>query len=132
MLPRQNTADLDAQTQNIVAELFGTIEFAGHVGVIEDQRMQVAVARMKHIGYAETVFLRQRFHPPQHFRKPSARNRSVHAIIIRRDTPHCWKRSLAPSPKCQTFALVSRNARRDRAVLSGDPRNLLDEMFAFG
>src|SRR3546814_2146453 len=53
----EHPADLDAQPQNVAAERLGAIEFAGLVGVIEDQRMQVAVAGMEHVRYPEAVFL---------------------------------------------------------------------------
>src|SRR3546814_9887572 len=92
---------LDAQPQNVAAERLGAIEFAGLVGVIEDQRVQVAVAGMEHVRYPEAVFFRQLRHPFEHLGQAAARDRAVHAIIIGRDPPHRRKRRLAPGPRSE-------------------------------
>ena len=59
MLAGQHAADLDAELQDLGAELLGAVEFARLVGIVEDQRMQIAVAGMKDVGDAQAVFLRQ-------------------------------------------------------------------------
>ena len=93
--PVRHAADLDAEPQDVGAERLGALDFAGLVGVVEDQRMQIAVAGMKHIGDAEAVLLGQTAHAAQHLRQSSARDRPIHAIVIgrnpadRRETPPC-------------------------------------------
>src|ERR1700738_4503719 len=49
VLAGQHAADLDTQPQNIGAELLGALEFARLVGVVEDERMQIAVAGGKNM-----------------------------------------------------------------------------------
>jgi hypothetical protein len=55
VLAGQHAADLDAQPQDIGAELLGLLQFARLVGIVEDQRMQVAVAGVEDVGDAQAV-----------------------------------------------------------------------------
>ena len=50
VLAGQHAADLDAKPEDVGAERLRALEFARLVGVVEDQRMQIAVAGVKHIG----------------------------------------------------------------------------------
>ena len=50
VLAGQHAADLDAELQDLGAEMLGALQFARLVGVVEDQRMQIAVAGMEHVG----------------------------------------------------------------------------------
>jgi hypothetical protein len=59
VLAGDGAADLDAQFENLAAEGFGPGEFAGLVGVEQDQRMQVAVAGVEYVGDRQTVFRAQ-------------------------------------------------------------------------
>src|SRR6266446_1183509 len=47
VLAGQDAADLDAQLEDIGAKSLGALDLAGLIGIIEDQRMKVAVAGMK-------------------------------------------------------------------------------------
>src|SRR4051812_45749999 len=47
VLAREHAADLDTESEDLGPELFGLVELARLVGVIEDQRMQIAVAGME-------------------------------------------------------------------------------------
>ena len=62
MLAGEHAADFDAQPQNVGAELFRALQFARLIGIVQDQRMQIAVAGVKHIGDASAVFRRQFLH----------------------------------------------------------------------
>ena len=60
MFAGQHAADLDAEPQNMSApKSSARCEFAGLVRVEEDERMQIAVAGMKHIGDAQPVLFGQ-------------------------------------------------------------------------
>src|SRR6266571_4544627 len=58
LLAGEDAAEFDADPQDIGAEGFRPLDFARLVGIVEDQRMQIAVAGMKHIGDTEIVFCR--------------------------------------------------------------------------
>src|SRR3954452_8973214 len=47
VLSGQHAADLDAKLQDIGAELLRPLQLARNVGIVEDQRVQVAVAGME-------------------------------------------------------------------------------------
>ena len=53
VLAGEHAADLDAQPQDLGAERLGPLELARRVGVVEDQRVQIAVAGMEHVGDAQ-------------------------------------------------------------------------------
>src|SRR5262249_42299683 len=75
-------ADLDAELQNVGAERLGALELARRIGVIEDERVEIAVPSMKDIGDAEPIVLGEAAHAGQHLRQSGARNRAVHAVIV--------------------------------------------------
>src|SRR5262245_33648437 len=63
MLAGEHTAHLDAKLQDVGAELFRTLELARLVGIIENERMEIAVAGMEHVGDGKPVALGQFAHP---------------------------------------------------------------------
>jgi len=83
MLTGEHTTNLYAKAQNIGAKRFGAFEFALTIGVIKNDRMQVAVARMKDIRHLQSMAFRQFAHSGQYMRQLLARDRSIHAVIIR-------------------------------------------------
>src|SRR5215218_3006643 len=59
VFPREYAPKLDTDPQNIGAERLGSLHFPCLVRIVKDQRMQVAVARMKDVGYPQIVFSRE-------------------------------------------------------------------------
>src|SRR5215216_4926600 len=53
VLAGEHAAHLDAQLEDLGAECFGALQLARLVGVVEDERMQVAVASVKHVSDAQ-------------------------------------------------------------------------------
>ena len=56
MLAGENAPDLDAELENFGAELFGLLQLTRDIGIIENERMQIAIAGMKHVGDAQPIF----------------------------------------------------------------------------
>src|SRR5438874_1091292 len=110
MLAGEHPAHLDAKPQDVGAELFRTLEFARLVCVIEDERMEIAVAGMKDIGHGKAVAFRQFAHALEHLRQPRPRDGPVHAVVIRRDAADRWERRLASGPEQETLLLGGRGA----------------------
>ena len=50
MLSGNGTATVHAQCQDIATEFFCFVQIAGLVGIVQDQRVQVAIAGMKYVG----------------------------------------------------------------------------------
>ena len=55
VLAGQAAAELDAQLQDLEARDIGALQLGLVVGVVEDQRVQIAVARMEDVGDREPV-----------------------------------------------------------------------------
>src|ERR1700733_13819184 len=83
MLARQNAADVNTEPEDFRAKLLRPVEFARLVGVIKDQRMKVAVAGVEDVGHPQPEAPLHLFHLLKHAADLSARNRSIHAVIVR-------------------------------------------------
>ena len=68
MLTGQHTAHFNAAFKYIGSKILGAFQLARYVGIKQDQRMQIAVARMKHVCHPQAVLLAERSHPPHHIR----------------------------------------------------------------
>ncbi len=99
MLAGEHPAEFDAAAQDIGAEGFRAFHLAGFVGVVQDQRMQIAVAGVEHVGNPQIVFGREIADSRQRLRQRAARNGAVHAEIIRRYPPDCRECRLAAGPE---------------------------------
>ena len=56
--------------------------------------MQIAVAGVEHIGGAQAVARLHLLHAQEHVADPLARDRAVHAVIVRRETSDGRERGL--------------------------------------
>ena len=106
VFPGDGAAHLDAEVEYPPGEGLGPLEFSGPVGVVEDERVKVAVAGMEYIGHPEVVFLRPHLHPPQHLGQALSGYGAVDAVVIRRDAPHGGKRHLPALPEQQALGFV--------------------------
>ena len=68
VLAGEHAADLDAEAQDRGAELLGPLQFAWFVGVIEDQRVKIAIAGMEHVCNPQLVSGREVAHAGKHQR----------------------------------------------------------------
>src|SRR5258708_34658849 len=55
----EDAAKFDADPKDVRAEGLCPLHLAGLVGIVQDQRMQIAVAGMKHIGDAQIILFRK-------------------------------------------------------------------------
>src|SRR5690606_15602240 len=99
VLAGENAADLDAEAQDVGAEILRALQLVADIGVIEDQRMQIAVAGVEDIGDTQPVFFRKFAHAGQYARQFLARDGAVHAEIVGRDAADRRERRLAPRPE---------------------------------
>ena len=132
MLAGDGAANVNRQFKDFGTELLGAFEFAGAVGVIQNQRMQIAVAGMEYIHAAQAVFGRQRGDCIEHRRQRFLRYRAVHAVVIGRHPPCSRKRSFAPGPEAQAFGFVLRNADFGGAAVAQHRGHARDFLIDFG
>ena len=109
MLAGDRAADFDAQFKYFRTELFCAFQLTRYVRVEHDEWMQIAVARMKHVGAAQLVFRRQVSNRAQHARQLRARNRAVHTVVIRRNAARRGERVFASAPVAQALIFVLRD-----------------------
>jgi hypothetical protein len=95
VLAGDRAADLDAELEDLRAERFRADALRLDVGVVQNERMEVAVARVEHVGAAQVVFVRPVLDSPQHVRERAAGNRAVDAVVVRRDPADGGERRLA-------------------------------------
>src|SRR5204863_4005720 len=106
VLPGDRSAYGYAQFEDVGGEALGALQLAGNVGVVEDQRMQVAVTRVEDVGAPQPVLRRELLYAREHARQGRAWDRSVDAVVIGRDAPHRGERGLAPRPEAQPLGLA--------------------------
>src|SRR5258708_20098763 len=99
VLAGEHAAHMDARHENSGDELFGTLELAWLVRVVENERMEVAVAGMEHIGDGKPIGLGQFAYAFEDLRQPRPRDGAVHAVIVGRDAADCREGRLAAGPE---------------------------------
>src|SRR6516165_2231917 len=82
VLAGQYSPYLDAELEDLGPEPFGALELAGLIGIVEDQRMQVAVSGVEHVGDRELELIGELSHAGEHLGKAGTRDGAVHAVII--------------------------------------------------
>ena len=111
VLAGQHAADLDAEAQDVGAERLGPLQLARLVGVVEDQRMQIAVAGVEDVGDAAGRSVsdssRMRCSTLGSWR---ARDGAVHAVVVGRDAAD--GREAPPCARPRTARARPRRRRR--------------------
>ena len=128
MLAGQDAAEFDAYAQDVGAERFRPLHLARLVGIVEDQRMQIAVAGVKHVGDGKIVFFREIADPRQGFRQRAARDGAVHAEIVGRNPSHRRKCGLAPGPEQVALTFRIGNLTRGRPAALRDRFDPADQL----
>ena len=101
----QDATDFHAQAQDIRTELFGFFQFLRVVRIKQDQRVQVAVAGMKHVCHLQSVLVRHFPDPGQYVGEFPARDGAVHTVVIRRNIPQRRKGRFSSGPDAHAFFL---------------------------
>src|ERR1700688_863793 len=103
MLARQNAANMNTEPEDLRAKRLSPVQFTRLVGVIKDQRMKVAVTGVKDVGHAQPEARLHLFHLLKYAADLSARDRSVHAVIVGGDSANRRKSRLSPRPEQQSL-----------------------------
>ena len=86
-----------AQLEDLVARLLGPLGLGRIVGVVEDQRVQVAVAGVEDVGDAQAVPVADVRDGDQHLAQLAERDHAVHAVVVG-DAADGAERGLAALP----------------------------------
>src|SRR6478672_1088367 len=88
VLARNRSAQADTQADDLGRELLGTIVRARLASVVQDQWVQVPVARVEDIGDADTVACGHRFDLRQGLTQARARHHAILHDEIRTEAAH--------------------------------------------
>jgi hypothetical protein len=120
---RDRSAEFDARGEDVVARMRHRFELPGNAAVEEQQRMQVAVARMKDVADLQAAGAGDLLDAPRRERKFRARNGRVLNVVVRRDAPERAGRALARRPQRVAFARARGRAPRECPVFARDARD---------
>jgi hypothetical protein len=68
MLARERSPGVDADLEDLCSELLGLLGFALDAPIVEDEWMEVAVARVEHVADAKAVLHGELVDPAKHLR----------------------------------------------------------------
>ena len=105
------------------ARLLRALGLAGHAGVVEHERVQVAVARVEDVADAQAVLALQLGDPAQHLGEPGARDDPVLDVVVAADAAHRGEGRLAPLPEERALGVVGGRANLHAP---GGPADLFD------
>src|SRR3990172_8869159 len=103
----------NTEAHDFLAELEHTLRGAGDALVEHDVWMQVAVARVKHVGHGKAEASAGLVDAVEHRREQRTRDDTVEDVVRRRHAPERSERALAPRPK--PVAVFLREADADFA-----------------
>ena len=98
MLAGQRAARIEASVEDRLGQDSRALGLA-FGGVVEDERMEVAVARMEDIADPQAVRHRQLLDAAQHLGEASPRNDAVLHVVVRRHATHRREGGLASPPE---------------------------------
>ena len=120
MLTGQAAADFHAKLQYIGTKGFSAAKTIGVIRVKHNQRMQIAITGMEHIGDLERVLIAHLANAPQHARQFAGWNGAIHAEVIGADAPDRAKGTFAAFPDGKALFRGLRNLQADRVKPRAD------------
>src|SRR5207237_8135659 len=104
----------------LLRELLGARGLTVDAPVVQDERMQVAVAGVEDVADAQPVQLRELLDAPQHGRQLRARNDAVLDVVVGADPSHRGKGRLATAPDRGAVGRVGGDPDLPRLVLTAE------------
>ena len=118
VLAAQRAAGRGAHAHDLGARVDHPLLGAGHVGVPQDQRVQVAVAGVEDVGDAEARFARDLLDARQRRRQLGARHHAVDGVVVGREPADRGKRAFAARPERGALGVVLGQPHVERAVVA--------------
>src|SRR5207253_5016248 len=110
VLARDRAAHRDTGVEQRLVRRLRALELLGVPVVVEDERVEVAVARVKDVGDLHAVALGDRAERAHDLGEPGARHHAILKQVRRREAPHRARRLLASFPQERALALVARDS----------------------
>ena len=96
------------------------LQHPGFTGVVQQQRMQVAVTGMEDVHHQQVVTPRDVVHGVENLGEPRPWHHRVVQVVVRCHLGHRPERRLASLPQRCTFSIVSREAHLGCTAVAGD------------
>ena len=119
---RQHAADCERRLDDLLAGGVHALGRAGLSCVVDEQRMQVAVARVEDVHHEEVVLLRDRVDLLEHLDESRARDHRVVQVVVGLDAGNRTERRLASLPQRGPLGLVGGDANGAGSVARERPR----------
>ena len=132
VLPGDGAAAPHAHAQDVAAQVLGPLLLAAVPGVVEHERVEVAVAGVEDVGDPQAVVLGHRLDLAQHRRDLGAGDGAVLDQVVGGDAPHRGEGALAPLPHELPLGLAPRQPQLERARLAGDLHRACGEVLHLG
>src|SRR5581483_4460130 len=110
VLAGQRAAGLDTGLEDRLRQLPGALRLALDARVVEDERVQVAVAGVEDVPDAQPVLALQVCDPAEHLRQLRPGDDAVLDVVVARDPPHRRERRLAALPEQSPLPVVGGDA----------------------
>src|SRR5918994_1814363 len=123
VLAGERAAGVEARVENRLCELPRLVRLA-RLGVVEDERVEVAVARVEDVADAQSVLVREILDAAQHLGEARAWNDAVLHVVVGRDASHRRERRLAPLSEERSVGVGRRRPDLERRAEHADPLEL--------
>src|ERR1700674_4274556 len=130
MLPGDRSAEAQTDAKNIAGDVLSKLLLSRHFGVVQNKRMEIAVAGVKDVGDPKSGLPRKRLDVAENFGDLRARDDPVLHDIVRADAADGGERTAASFPEQRSFVFVLRPAdlqrTRGASHLDGSSGSVLD------
>ena len=125
VLAGDGAARIHARLDDQSRQLLGAFRLALAPGVVADERMQIAIPGVEHVGDAELILVGESIDPAQDLREPGAGDDPVLNVVGRREPAHRGERRLAGTPDEVALGIGLGDADIERPCLRAEPGQLL-------
>ena len=109
VLPGQRATDVHADLEDRLGELLRALRLALVAAVVEDERVEVAVAGVEDVADAQPVVALELADPLEHLGQLRARDDAVLDVVVGADPAHRGERRLASLPEERPLGVVGRD-----------------------
>jgi len=132
VLAGDGAAGGNANFEDAIGESFGGVLLARDAPVIEDHGMEIAIAGVEDISYAEACFPAERFDLGEDLRQRGAGNDAVLDDVVRRNAGHGGEGGFAAFPKESALGFGLRDANFAGGVRAANFADVRHERGYFG
>src|SRR5687768_1962923 len=120
MFARDTATSANTGFHQLTSRFFHSMHLIGRAGIETDERMQISVTGMEHVGNAQLVTGSYAIGRVEYFGQAGTRHNCILDHGVRGDAPDSAKRAFARRPKFFPFVLIASAATITSAILQAD------------